>query len=195
MYRRGVEDAELGEPHPFFYQHYYHYRRGYDRARWRLRWSLAPGAVVRLLVPIVTTLVVLVVAGYGVSAIMNRRSEPQPAAVAVALSSPSPTASLPTHTPIFPTATPPPTVTPVVLRVGGLARVVGTGGRPLRGRESPSLAARARVSFAEGEQVRVLEGPVEADGYRWWRIEGPSGAAWSAQGSPEGAEWLAPIVE
>jgi hypothetical protein len=81
------------------------------------------------------------------------------------------------------------------LHAGGLARVTGTGGRPLRGREGPSLAAQARVAFPEGEQVRVLEGPIEADGYVWWRIEGPSGAAWSAQGSPEGAEWLVPIVE
>src|SRR5207247_3336673 len=33
MYRRGVADAAQGEPHPFYYQHYYQYRRGYDRAR------------------------------------------------------------------------------------------------------------------------------------------------------------------
>ena len=33
MYRRGVADAEQGEPHPFYYQHYYQYRRGYDRTR------------------------------------------------------------------------------------------------------------------------------------------------------------------
>ena len=31
MYQRGVADAERGELHPFYYQHYYHYRRGYDR--------------------------------------------------------------------------------------------------------------------------------------------------------------------
>src|SRR5436190_24065310 len=33
MYRRGVADAAQGEPHPFYYQHYYQYRKGYDRAR------------------------------------------------------------------------------------------------------------------------------------------------------------------
>mgnify|MGYP007071095895 FL=1 len=33
MYRRGVADAEHGEPHPFYYQHYYQYRRAYDNAR------------------------------------------------------------------------------------------------------------------------------------------------------------------
>ena len=35
MYRRGIADAEQGEPHPFYYQHYYQYRRGYDQARRR----------------------------------------------------------------------------------------------------------------------------------------------------------------
>ena len=33
MYRRGLADAAQGEPHPFYYQHYYQYRKCYDRAR------------------------------------------------------------------------------------------------------------------------------------------------------------------
>jgi hypothetical protein len=33
MYRRGLADAAQGDPHPFYYQHYYQYRKGYDRGR------------------------------------------------------------------------------------------------------------------------------------------------------------------
>jgi hypothetical protein len=192
MYRRGAEDAERGEPHPFFYQHYYHYRRGYDHARRRL--SLAPGNLRALLWPASAVAIVLAIGGALWALLQNQQPVAEPVA-STAIVAVVPTAALPTRTPIFPTATVLPTATPVVLRAGGLARVAGTGGRPLRGREEPSLDAPARVAFAEGEQVRVLEGPIEADGYVWWRIEGPSGAAWSAQGSPEGAEWLVPVVE
>jgi hypothetical protein len=41
--------------------------------------------------------------------------------------------------------------------------------------------------------VRIREGPVEADGYTWWRIEGQSGAGWSAERSKEGVVWLQPV--
>jgi hypothetical protein len=50
-----------------------------------------------------------------------------------------------------------------------------------------------RVGFKEGERVRIREGPVEADGYIWWRIEGQSGAGWSAERSKEGVVWLQPV--
>jgi len=45
----------------------------------------------------------------------------------------------------------------------------------------------------EGEVARILEGPVEADGFTWWKIEGESGTGWSAQQSKEGVVWLQPI--
>ena len=46
-----------------------------------------------------------------------------------------------------------------------------------------------------GERVRILEGPVDADGFTWWKIEGASGTGWSAQQSKEGVVWLQPIKE
>jgi hypothetical protein len=39
----------------------------------------------------------------------------------------------------------------------------------------------------------VVEGPVEADGYTWWRIESDRGTGWSAQQSQDGVEWLKPV--
>lgn len=193
MYRRGVADAEQGEPQPFFYQHYYHYRRGYDRAR-RRRLGLL-GDPRRLALRAALAALALAGAGYGASVISRRPPQPAPAAATAPLT-PSPTATaVPSRTPIFPTATPIPTATPVALRVGGSARVIALQGSVLRGRESPSRAARETARFREGDVVRLLEGPVEADGYTWWRVEGEAGAGWSAQGSLEGVMWLAPIVD
>ena len=54
------------------------------------------------------------------------------------------------------------------------------------------MKSPVRVSFKEGEQVKIQEGPVQADGYTWWRLEGSSGMGWSAERSPEGVVWLQP---
>lgn len=192
MYQRGVADAERDELHPFYYQHYYPYRRGYDKTRRQLRrphvWSGGHGRRGRLL------LVVAVVLAAGLGALALLRSRAQPA-VATHTPSTSPIAATlgapPTRTPIFPTEIPSPT--PLALHVGGMALVSNTEGRVLRGRREPSLKSPAAAAFKEGEQVRVLDGPVEADGYTWWRVEGQGGSGWSAQQSQENVVWLQPI--
>ncbi|PMP76601.1 MAG: SH3 domain-containing protein, partial [Chloroflexus aggregans] len=38
MYELGAADAERGEFNPFYYQHYYYYRLGYDSVRRRRSW-------------------------------------------------------------------------------------------------------------------------------------------------------------
>jgi hypothetical protein len=80
-----------------------------------------------------------------------------------------------------------------VLQIGVGAQVVNTEGTVLRGRKQPSLKATATAAFKSGERVQILEGPVDADGFTWWRIEGESGTGWSAQQSKEGVVWLQPI--
>jgi hypothetical protein len=50
-----------------------------------------------------------------------------------------------------------------------------------------------QARFPEGTQVTITEGPVEADGYTWWRIEADNVSGWSAEGDPEtGTAWLQP---
>lgn len=195
MYERGVADAERGELHPFYYQHYYHYRRGYDQAQRRMRrtplsflsgrgWLLTIGIV------LVVTLTVVLGSAFRHSSAEDLTPPAAPEAETVAAEP-----LQPTRTPLFPTAVPSATPEPVVrtLRVGGSAQVANTGGRTLRGRAAPGLKAPVRVAFAEGEQVRILEGPVVADGYVWWRVEGRKGAGWAAQQSSEGVVWLVPV--
>ncbi len=203
MYERGVTDAERGELHPFYYQHYYHYRRGYDQARRRMRHT--PLSFLTGRGWLLTIGVMLVV---GLTAVLGgvfRSQIPQWRSWSNAEEVASPGAPevetvaaqplQPTRTPLFPTAVPSATPAPIVrtLRVGGSAQVANTEGRALRGRAAPGLKAPVRVAFAEGEQVRILEGPVTADGYVWWRVEGQNGAGWAAQQSLEGVVWLVPV--
>jgi hypothetical protein len=49
------------------------------------------------------------------------------------------------------------------------------------------------TQFLDGEEVVVLLGPIDADGYTWWRVEGENGVGWSAEKDPdEGTIWLMP---
>lgn len=70
---------------------------------------------------------------------------------------------------------------------GGWVRVRGTEGEDLRLRAAPSLRGETLSFVKEGTLLRVLEGPVEADGYTWWRVQSPEDrAGWAA------GQWLAP---
>ncbi len=190
MYRRGIADAERGDPHPFYYQHYYHYRRGYDRVR---RGSMLQ-RLARGVMWLGLGLGLLVLASFGTRYVLQAR-EPATTTAPVA-----DIVETPTPQPLFPTPTLlPPTEeiapSPVVLHVDGFAVVSNTAGKVLRGRQEPRLSAKVQASFQEGERVRILEGPVEADGYRWWRIEGSNGNGWSAEQSQEGLVWLQVATE
>jgi hypothetical protein len=195
MYQRGLADAERGELHPFYYQHYYHYRRGYDHARRRLRGPAVDWGGRSRWGRIALTLAALIAVGAGAFMALRARSQPSVAARTPAASATArvvATAAV-VRTPLFPTITPSLLAQPLALRIDGAALVANTEGRPLRGRQKPSLTSPVQVGFKEGERVRVREGPVEADGYTWWRIEGQSGAGWSAERSKEGIVWLQPV--
>jgi hypothetical protein len=193
MYQRGLADAERGELHPFYYQHYYHYRRGYDHARRRLRRpSVDWGGRSRW--GRLALALALIAVGAGAFVMLRARSQPSVAAgtPAVAPSARVATTAAVARTPVFPTITPSPSPPPLALHIGGAALIANTEGQPLRGRQEPRLKSPAKVRFKEGERVRVREGPVEADGYTWWRIESQSGTGWSAERSKQGVVWLQP---
>jgi hypothetical protein len=56
---------------------------------------------------------------------------------------------------------------------GQLVMVSGTGGDGLRLRRSPDLDAVVGFLGMENEVFRVIDGPVEGDGYIWWYLENP----------------------
>lgn len=111
----------------------------------------------------------------------------------------------PTNTPVFiiePTATftpqpdlPTPTPVPVVggtLTVGQAARVSAPGGLNIR--QAPSTAGVLVTRLGFGQRLSVLEGPISADGYIWWKVDdGQGNVGWGAQGN-ESEEWLSDQV-
>jgi hypothetical protein len=77
--------------------------------------------------------------------------------------------SIPPSSP--PTAVP---AMPVEIAIGIYVQVSDTGGSDLSFRAGPSTN-RARLKIvAEGSVLKVLDGPVEADGYVWWQLQNVS---------------------
>lgn len=64
----------------------------------------------------------------------------------------------------------PPAPTPGGLAVGSTAWVRKAGGKGLNRRDAPGTGSNVQDSLAIGTQLSLLEGPVSADGYTWWRV-------------------------
>ena len=64
--------------------------------------------------------------------------------------------------------------------VPGTSAVVRADGDYLRLRDAPGLSGLRLTCLAEGTRVEVLDGVVEADGYRWQRIAFGGLAGWAA---------------
>ena len=97
----------------------------------------------------------------------------------------TPTLVVPTPTPRptdVPTPTPAPTATPEGLFTGGSAIVSGTGST-LRLRSDPGLQSTTLKTVTDGTRLKILEGPREADGLRWWRMQDQTDGAegWAAE--------------
>ncbi|MBZ0274725.1 MAG: SH3 domain-containing protein [Anaerolineae bacterium] len=73
----------------------------------------------------------------------------------------------PTPRPVVPTPTP---TVPPVLHIGGTALIQTTGGDPLNMRGGPGRSNAIVARLPAGITVAILDGPREADGYRWWQI-------------------------
>jgi hypothetical protein len=113
------------------------------------------------------------------------------------------TTTIATPLPELPTDTPTPAVTPTVtvtvptvptggnaLAPGQPARVTAPAG--LNYRQAPSSNAGLIGQFATGLLVTILEGPVAADNFTWWRIDdGQGNVGWAADGDGD-TTWISP---
>jgi len=120
--------------------------------------------------------------------------------VAVAPVTPTPLISL-SNTPVpsvagdapvsEPTATFTPTALPgSALSIGQPARVTAPTG--LNMRDQPSSSGQLLLLLATNLKVSVLEGPTEAEGFRWWKVDdGQGNVGWVADSDGE-TEWLSP---
>ena len=184
MFERGRHDAEADALDENYYQYYYDYKLAYDevvRSRRRNRRQLLMRRAGRGLLRALPLLLLFAAAGFAGYRYIAPSDE-QAAAPA------------PTRTP-RPTLVPPtprPPVTPTValaLRADSFAVITGTSGARLRARETPGTDKNDVVAaFPEGQIVKVLEGPREASGFAWWRVELDGKSGWAA------ATYLQPVA-
>ncbi len=74
--------------------------------------------------------------------------------------------------------------------------VTVTPGLPNNIRNDPSLNADFILSLYSGDLVSISDGPVCADGFRWWFIQGEGGfGGWTVEGSLDGDPWLIPLPQ
>lgn len=197
MYERGARDAEFDELDLFYYQHYYYYRQGYNQAR-KQSTTRGRGMVSPAMVVVFVVMLILSLGAGGVWWFTERSTRPGQADVEATLIAPTTVVERPTSRPIpQPTVLPPAALVPepepeLVLAVGRTARIVNLNGTMLRARASPGLT-EVVARLPEASEVTLVEGPVEADGYVWWRVEADAGTGWVAQGSPEGLVFLEPL--
>lgn len=147
--------------------------------------------------PITVLVTFILLAGLilaGMAAVFLGRNPTPPAEVTPALTM----IHAPTQTPVpaAPTATPTITTTARVvlpegeIGVGIYVQVSGTEGAGLRIRSEPGLSSSVNFTALDAEVFLVIDGPVEADGYTWWRLEAPydqTRSGWSA------GDFLSPI--
>jgi hypothetical protein len=120
------------------------------------------------------------------------KATPQPGASASAVVLPTATRKPAATTPGAPTAT---VVLPVEgtteptpfteIAAGATVVVQGTQGAGLNLREQPTTYAKIVASAPEGEELTVLDGPQDSDGFVWWKLRTSDGKeGWGA------AQWL-----
>jgi hypothetical protein len=90
---------------------------------------------------------------------------------------------VPTDTPIPPTPTPVPGITPSPtippgqpggeITVGAFVQITGTGGDGLRLRADPGLDGEVRFLALESEMFQVMDGPRQDGDYSWWFLVAP----------------------
>ncbi|MBN1964610.1 MAG: hypothetical protein JW910_08180, partial [Anaerolineae bacterium] len=79
---------------------------------------------------------------------------------------------------------------PAPLVIGHMGRVLPGDANTLR--LEPSTTAERLGSIPGGDMFLVVDGPVCADGYVWWRVEYGSWIGWTADGAG-GEFWLEPV--
>ncbi len=105
----------------------------------------------------------------------------------------TPTVALqPTDTPLA-APTPTFTVTPApgtALAKGQPARIATEDGLNLR--DKPSTNGQLLTRLGGGQKVTVVDGPVSAENFTWWKIDdGQGNVGWAVQGDGE-TDWISP---
>ena len=103
----------------------------------------------------------------------------------------TPTPMMVQDTPASPLSTPAPVpAVPAEIGIGIYVKVSSTGGSDLSFRANAGTNYARLKIVAEGTVLKVLDGPVEADGYVWWKLQDVSDGVvgWAV------ADYLEPTV-
>ena len=57
--------------------------------------------------------------------------------------------------------------------IGDYVQVSGTGGDGLRLHQEAGVSSDVRYIAIEAQLFLVIDGPIVADGYTWWRLQDP----------------------
>jgi hypothetical protein len=98
-----------------------------------------------------------------------------------------PTTTRPPVTPTLPPTPVPPTPTPrpapTALGKDVLAKVTPPEGIKLKVRDQASTAGKVLGELDRDAEVAIVDGPVDANGLKWWKVDNRKGlAGWSAEG-------------
>jgi len=104
----------------------------------------------------------------------------RPGSAAIIITTPTPAPPPPTRLP--PTSTPTVTPTPVptasptpgVIAIGAFVKVNSAGPQGLSFRKNPGLQSERIKYLPDGTVMRVVDGPKDADGLKWWRLQNPN---------------------
>jgi len=154
---------------------------------------------VLVLLALILVAVLLATQGSSLMARLNPTKTPTPSPTLAA----TPTSVFPptlTPTRVPPTFTPtpaPPTSTPrpapVALAKDVLAKVTPPEGVKLKVRDKPSTAGAVLGELDKDAQVTIVDGPQEASGITWWKVDNGAGlVGWSAEGLG-GVKYLVPV--
>ncbi len=105
----------------------------------------------------------------------------------------TPTRVLPTATATLAPPTNTPRPAPVALAKDVLAKVTPPEGINLKVRDSASTAGKVLGELAKDVQVAIVDGPTDANGITWWKVDDGKGlVGWSAEGVG-GVKYLVPV--
>jgi hypothetical protein len=131
---------------------------------------------IRVLIAILVVAGVLFCASVAYILVMRPAASPSDLASASAIftiipaATSTPHAQPPTVTPFPPTPTTSPTPAPGTFAVGVYVLVTNTGGEGLNIHSSASISSKVLFSGNDAEVFQIAEGPVDAEGFTWWRL-------------------------
>jgi len=77
------------------------------------------------------------------------------------------------------------------LAIGSTAVIANTNAC-LKVHDRPSAVAHSEHCLYDGAKVTIRDGPVDAEGYRWWLVEVRNISGWVAEHDSQGNVWLLP---